>query len=591
MQDRRSTTMADDADTALKKKKEEIEKRQKEAKELLKELETLQASGKERTDAKVKDTEAKLRQVLNVPDSKWVSSNDKHVTLDIVIKDLKSQIDDLGTIVTSGTLTNRDVVRNASAGLALKGILVSKHAKDSCYEKQTILEAPKNVNLTGPVMQQHEDCTELSSRFQSDVFHLSLDSMGYSVASSIKGGGWGFQMEAGFSVTHFEEEERQSEVHSTETFQSRVLCSVIPTAAVEFDPNLLKLSRKAFTEMLKIEKASKSEQPDIVQRRCEELFRTFGSHINVGTVHFGGVYKWTATYHSRSQSSRESVRKMVQDSQEAHVSASYSGFGFSAGGSVSASHFRNHSNMSASHQSSELSKIELKMAKTGGPPEINGLPLWRMGLCANNSTWAVIDRGRPSEFKGIWKIIPNHKDEFSDAKALATTIRNAWYKMTEIQSDASDIEDIDINQLDIKMKQCGLDSDYWLPIFDEKLGIKTVEQMKHLRASDMGKLRHYVRHDWEQNALHELLGISEGDYNQFQNQRLEAIKQRQGEAKVLLGELKQLNEGGKTRVDKLVQEKEEKLRMVLNIPKDYWIKNYTTASLSDIMSKERVEFP
>ena len=68
------------------KQKEKLEKREQEAKRLLKELESLRSEGKDRTDSEVRSIENHVREVLQIPPAAWIS-DDK--TLDELISQLR----------------------------------------------------------------------------------------------------------------------------------------------------------------------------------------------------------------------------------------------------------------------------------------------------------------------------------------------------------------------------------------------------------------------------------------------------------------------------------------------------------------------
>ena len=130
------------------------------------------------------------------------------------------------------------------------------------------------------------------------LFTAVSNNMGYSFAANLKGGGLGFQAEAGFSKEYEKESEKKSESHTYKHFESRVMYSVVPTAACELKTHSLKLSREALLELQNIEKLIEgSHDTEYVGNTCETFFSKYGSHINAGILHFGGVNKFIATLH------------------------------------------------------------------------------------------------------------------------------------------------------------------------------------------------------------------------------------------------------------------------------------------------------
>ena len=411
-------------ETALEKRQELYKQKQQDSKQLLEEVKELKEKDKNYKD-KMMGKMNQLRQCLDVAEEQWVEKYD-----DKNLAGMSEQLEKLA----EGRPVNfpHEICAGASAGLALRGILVGEKFSDDSI-KRVVLSPPTDVRLMNPVMQQVDDTVHFSSKIQSDQFHRSLDTMGYSVAASVKGGGRGFRAEAGFSKNHAKETKQESESHGHTCFESRVKYSVVPTSACELNPHNLKLSQDALHELKNLDKLFKgSENPDLRHAGCERFLRAYGSHINAGILHFGGVNKFVATYTSETKSESNKTKSMVRDALNAYASASYSGLGFSVAGSVSADHLETQGTFSSNYEKSEKSKTSLCTTRNGGPQEVSSLTLWKMGLVTCNSTWALIDRGRTlsTDFVGIWELIPNHEGDFSKPCELISTLRSVWEKMS-----------------------------------------------------------------------------------------------------------------------------------------------------------------
>ena len=83
----------------------------------------------------------------------------------------------------SQEMSSSDLLVNASASLALRGILVSRSSSSADCVKLVVLSPPSDVRLTNPILGQVDDVVHFSSQNQSDKFHRSLDNMGYNLLS------------------------------------------------------------------------------------------------------------------------------------------------------------------------------------------------------------------------------------------------------------------------------------------------------------------------------------------------------------------------------------------------------------------------
>ncbi|XP_041472592.1 interferon-induced very large GTPase 1-like [Lytechinus variegatus] len=411
-----------------KQYKEKLE----EFKSLLKDLNELRKKGKQRTDESMNNKLEQLRQLMTVAEEQVIAKYDDE-SLNRIISKLSSELQCLDKLLEGRPVnTATEILANASGGLALRGILVGETFSDDCV-KRIVLSAPTDVKLMNPLMTQIDKVENFSSKSQSDHFHRSLDTMGYSAAITIKGGRFGFNAEADFSQNYEEEDELESTCHRKVHFESRVVYSIVPTAACELNKFSLKLSQQALQELKSIDTLfGGSESLELVNKKCEDFLAAYGSHINVGVLHFGGVNKFVATYTSETESKSDEIKYMVRDALSAYVSASYSGLGFCVGGSVSADQINTHASFTNEYEKSEQAKTLLHTTRNGGPHEVNALQLWKIGLVTCNSTWALIDRGRSlsTDFVGIWKLIPNHKDEFEEPYRLETVLMTAWERMS-----------------------------------------------------------------------------------------------------------------------------------------------------------------
>ncbi|XP_030641480.1 interferon-induced very large GTPase 1-like [Chanos chanos] len=117
-------------------------------KENLMELENLFKEGKDRNDAKVKDMEDKIRIAFDVPRESWMNTGQ---TLKDVIEILRKQLDIVqSSTLSSEMISDKDVLKNASGGLALEGVYKTRNPEDFLVKRDQLIEIPDSFSLTGP---------------------------------------------------------------------------------------------------------------------------------------------------------------------------------------------------------------------------------------------------------------------------------------------------------------------------------------------------------------------------------------------------------------------------------------------------------
>ncbi|XP_053553320.1 interferon-induced very large GTPase 1 [Bombina bombina] len=126
------------------------------------------------------------------------------------------------------------------------------------------------------------------------------------------------------------------------------------------------------------------------------------------------------------------------------------------------------------------------------------------------------------------------------------------------------------NVLEEMLTDLRLDPNYWLPILEKKLGVKDEKMLRFLGNEDYLKIEDKTRYPWEKQALKNLLKIEAAALKRDQEERVQLMIKNKENATNLLAELRKMQSEGKSRLDKAVQEKEEKLRKAMDVPKECW---------------------
>jgi hypothetical protein len=416
-------------ESSYKKKREtqraKLEKRQAESARLLGELKILEKEGRERNDSLVKAKEEKIREMLQTPGDTWVPTE---TSLSQVIQQMEDMHDNIsGTLKTREDLSEVDVIKSSSSGLALQGILIAADPTEAAEVRKNLLRVPADVCLDGPSDHQHDKIQQFFSQKKEADFSKRLKMLGYSASASAKAGFYGFSFEASAGYSQSQEEEETTEHHQEETYCSVVKYSLMPLASCTFKDHQLQLSEDALLQLQKINKQLVKDLTQPIQRKCEEFFRDFGSHACIGPLHFGGRYSWKSYSSGFKESEKSTVQELQSEAISVQVGMSYSGI---AGASAATSVSRMKGSLKGKYSEALKSQTFVEVSKYGGPPEATGLPDWKNGLVASNSTWFLIDRG--TRGMAVWEIIElNHASSFKSCSFFAEKLKQAWQKLNK----------------------------------------------------------------------------------------------------------------------------------------------------------------
>lgn len=419
-----------------KKQKEMIEKRHKKARVLLQQLIEYRDEGKTRNDEQVEQIESEIREMLQIPPKSWIK---KDSSVDDLIKHVEASDKMISSMIQSKSeISDSMILRSASGGLALTGILLTRKIEDQVQDRNFLLQVPHNVTLLGPAHYQDDWIKEFSSKTQEDSYIKSVNQLGYSVSASTGAGFWGFQFEvkAGYATCRKRMVDETKESHKHSVYYSTVKHSPVPLASFCFNDSELLLSVDALSALRHIQtKITTYGQENVeVKQACEEFFKRFGSHANRGPLHFGGVYWFKCCSSEVNESELSIVQQLQSEAVNAHASFTYSSV--SASGGVDMAQIKEKYAKDCSETT--ISNTQLEIVKNGGPPEMSTLIDWKTGLVASNSTWSLIDRG--SMLVPVWDIIAkNHCTELNQVSALVDVLHKAWERKAELHVEASSL--------------------------------------------------------------------------------------------------------------------------------------------------------
>ncbi|XP_014817730.1 PREDICTED: interferon-induced very large GTPase 1-like, partial [Calidris pugnax] len=407
---------------------EKEKKRQEEAKKALKELKEMHKSRNQSEDVRRQKEEA-LWKAMEIPKEYWPPPEKS--LLD-VLEGIQKQLEQQESSVGRGeTISDTEVLRRASGGLALQGIYKTSRVNDVLEKRDQIIRIPDGFKLVGPEQGSLIESKDFSSSAEEATFTKSMEQLGFSISVCAQAGFWGFNTEDDYSNSSRSEATRQS--RSEQGYICTTKFQYIPLASCCFQKHQLCLSEAALRELQDIEHllstTLEGDKSNVMKSRCGSFFRTFGSHVNQGPLHFGGIFWWKAATEGFQAEQREEMKQQASKALNLCIGASYSKFTTSVVGNVEVSQSSLQSSVQGRDGKSAHRGVKLCVTSTGGPAGTDSLPQWKSGLVANNSTWCVIDRG--FQLIPVWDLIlSNHSKDFKSPCQVSSCLRAVYEALT-----------------------------------------------------------------------------------------------------------------------------------------------------------------
>ncbi|KAM3676665.1 interferon-induced very large GTPase 1-like [Ammospiza maritima maritima] len=409
-----------------KKQKQEL------ANQALKDLTEMLNSHSHSQDA-LREKAETLWQAMEIPKEFWPHPKKPLAdVLESIQKQLEQQELSAGR---RENIPDMEVLRWASGGLALQGIYRTSRPEDVLAKREQLLRVPEGFQLAGPEQGSLLERKEFSSSAAESTFTKSMEQLGFSMSVSAKSSFWGIDL--GGSVDHSSSSQSQDtqQSRSEQSYFCITKYQYIPLASCYFQMHQLRLSDAALRELQDMEQLLsfnwEEDNPTLV-KICESFFRRFGSHINQGPIHFGGIFWWKASTEGFRAEQREEVKRQTSEALNSFVRKSYGDVLASAAGVLDVSKSSSKASVLGRDRESSHRAIQLYVVNTGGPADTSSLPQWKTGLVSDNTTWCVIDRG--FELIPVWDVILcNHCKDFKSVGQMSRALR-AGYKALTNQS-------------------------------------------------------------------------------------------------------------------------------------------------------------
>ncbi|XP_066036269.1 interferon-induced very large GTPase 1-like isoform X2 [Chamaea fasciata] len=418
-----------DDKTCEEQNKHNLEKRkqrQEVAKQALKNLKEMLNSHSQ--DA-VREKAEKLWQAMEIPKEFWPPPEKPLAdTLEGIQKQLKQQELSAGR---RENIPDTEVLRRASGGLALQGIYRTSRPEDVLAKRDQLLRVPEGFQLTGPEQGSLLEKKEFLSSAAESTFTKSMEQLGFSMSVSAKASFLGINLGSGVDLSTSSQSQDTHQSRSEQSYFSTTMYQYIPLASCYFQRHQLLLSDVALQELQDMEQLLSFTQEDkaALLDRCERFFSRFGSHVNQGPLHFGGIFWWKASTEGFRDEQREEIKEQTCGALNSLVRKSYGGFVESAAGALGDSKSCSKTCVPGRARESSHTAMQLSVVNTGGPPDTASLPQWKTGLMSHNTTWCVIDRG--FELIPVWDLILcNHRGDFKSVGQMSRALMNAYKELT-----------------------------------------------------------------------------------------------------------------------------------------------------------------
>ncbi|XP_074438313.1 interferon-induced very large GTPase 1-like [Larus michahellis] len=409
---------------------EMTKKRQETAKLVLEELKELHKSRSHSMDVTRQKVEA-LWKAMEIPQEYWAPPEKPLASL---LEGIQKQLEQQESSVSRGeNVSDMEVLRRASGGLALQGIYRTSSVADALAKRDQLIRVPDGFKLAGPEQGSLLERKEFSSSAAEAAFTKSMEQLGFSISVSAKAGFWGFKAELDVDHSKSSQSEDTRKSRSEHSYICTTKYQYIPLASCYFQKHQLCLSDVALRELQDIEHllsiTQEADRPNMLKSRCASFFSRFGSHVNQGPLHFGGIFWWKASTEGFRAEQREEMKRLASEALNSYIGASYSGFVFSGGVGVDVSKSSLGASIQGRDEKGAHTAVQLYVTNTGGPPGTDSLPQWKVGLVTNNSTWCVIDRG--FQLIPVWDIILfNHSSDFKSVYQISSSLRAVYEALT-----------------------------------------------------------------------------------------------------------------------------------------------------------------
>lgn len=404
-----------------KRKKEEKpidEEKLEKARALMNEARAEAKNGKDKAKIAVKEKMDEVARILKLPSDWSKQENEKKPEqlfkhLDNIIE--KFEIAEVGESYNS----DFEVVEKASGGRALCAIYYSQIEPTRTAERP-LITMPAKVKLCSPNNSQQIRYLKFSESRAAAKYVQTVKSSSTNIGYNVGGFASLFVGNVSGGYSSSQEEGNVSSKEANKTSASVLQYIWIAKKTFKLDQEQMRLSMSARKMALSITSAGKD--PEKRQEAARSFMSRYGSHFPAGLHTLGGVLFNTVDAESSGKKDTSELTSKATDYLQNQVSVGFLGESFGISASVSTDHSNSQGKIEAGHQEADKTSYTFDV-QSMGPAATNPVTFSR--LLANNSTWALIDRGSHHAYIPVWELI---RDLGSGYEKAADILEDTWCK-------------------------------------------------------------------------------------------------------------------------------------------------------------------
>ena len=395
-----NNTEPSEAEKSGEEKKAIDEEKLEKAKALMKEASEKAKEESEQAKKAVSEKMAEIGKILQLPPD-W-NKQDSGKEPDELLTHLNQVIEQFENAVevSESYKSDLEIVKKASGGRALCGIYHSAYNPPKTAERPLIL-MPTEVTLGSPNNSQQINYLKFSESMAASKYAHAVKSSSTNIGFSVGGFVQLFVGEAHGSYASSSESQGTSSVKKKTSSVSVLQYVWIATKTFKLEQEQMRLSMSARNMARSITKAS---DPSEAARR---FMNRYGSHFPAGLHSLGGVLFRIVDAESSAEIETSVFTEKAAKELQGQISVGFLGGAFGIGASISGGHSNTSGELQAEEKKAEAASYRYSF-QAMGPSATN--PTTFTKLLANNSTWALIDRGSPLAYIPVWELLTDLGD-------------------------------------------------------------------------------------------------------------------------------------------------------------------------------------
>ena len=268
------------------------------------------------------------------------------------------------------------------------------------------------------------DSHVFESETMSSHYHKTLDKFGTTVSGSA---GYGpFSVSTSYSV------EKSKEIAKTKTTTSKYYekkqVSVNKQIKFKLDESKLRFTDECMEDLRAIYGLFKNKQNSL-KHETKLFFDKYGTHINTGYYHFGGIYIFSAVMKGFKETEIDEVKTSVSKSLEVKASGGWGGV--TVGGGVKTTNDKGE--VTKDENSYSDSRVDTSLMIRGGNQNAETNEKWRDSLEDNNSKLCIIEV--EERYVSVAAILLNYRQDpiIDDIFAFALHFNKVWSELTGLK--------------------------------------------------------------------------------------------------------------------------------------------------------------